>query len=129
MSVTRFKTFKSGREYFRLGAESYSSLRRVVKKEENSVVALRSLLNVFACGQVSSPRLYRLIHDQNNVYIFCLSIGDLILKDKDLNEKNKILQRPTSLNMGGQTSPILIKGLKLSTSHMSKLVHEYDFLF
>ena len=29
------------------------------KKEENSVVALRSLLNVFACGQVSSPRLYR----------------------------------------------------------------------
>ena len=31
------------------------------KKEENSVVALRSLLNVFACGQLSSPRLYRLI--------------------------------------------------------------------
>ena len=30
------------------------------KREENSVVALRSLLNVFACGQVSSPRLYRL---------------------------------------------------------------------
>ena len=26
----------------------------------NSVVALRSILNVFACGQVSSPRLYRL---------------------------------------------------------------------
>ena len=52
--------FKSGREYFRLGADSYSSLGRVVKKE-NSVVALRSLLNVFACGKVSSPRLYRLI--------------------------------------------------------------------
>ena len=32
------------------------------KKEENSVVALRSLLNVFACGQVSSLRLYRLSH-------------------------------------------------------------------
>ena len=30
------------------------------KKVENSVVALRSLLNVFAWGQVSSPRLYRL---------------------------------------------------------------------
>ena len=29
-------------------------------RELNSVVALRSLLNVFACGQVSSPRLYRL---------------------------------------------------------------------
>ena len=29
------------------------------KREENSVVALRSLLNVFACG-LSSPRLYRL---------------------------------------------------------------------
>ena len=27
----------SGREYFRLGAESYSSLGRVEKKEENSV--------------------------------------------------------------------------------------------
>ena len=32
------KTSKSGREYFRLGAESYSSLGRVGKKsEENSV--------------------------------------------------------------------------------------------
>ena len=51
---------KSGREYFRLGAESFSSLERIGKKEENSVVALRSLLNVFAGGQVSSPRLYRL---------------------------------------------------------------------
>ena len=30
------------------------------KREENSVVALRPLLNVFAGGQVSSPRLYRL---------------------------------------------------------------------
>ena len=30
------------------------------KKKENNVVALRSFLNVFACGQVSSPRLYRL---------------------------------------------------------------------
>ena len=46
--------FKSEREYFRLGART----RR--KKEENSVVALRLLLNVFACGQVSSPRMYRL---------------------------------------------------------------------
>ena len=27
--------------------------------------ALRSLLNVFACGQVSSPRLYRLTVDHN----------------------------------------------------------------
>ena len=29
------------------------------KEEENSVVALRSLLNVIACGRISSPRLYR----------------------------------------------------------------------
>ena len=29
-------------------------------RQVNSVVALGSLLNVFACGQVSSPRLYRL---------------------------------------------------------------------
>ena len=34
------------------------------KREEKSVVALRSLLNVFACGQVSSPRLYRLNFQQ-----------------------------------------------------------------
>ena len=34
------------------------------KREKNSVVALRSLLKVFACGQVSSPRLYRL----NNLF-------------------------------------------------------------
>ena len=27
------------------------------------MVALRLLLNVFACGQVSNPRLYRLTHD------------------------------------------------------------------
>ena len=54
------KTSKSGRENFRLGAESYSSLGRVEKKRKNSVVALRSLLDVFACGQVLSPRLYRL---------------------------------------------------------------------
>ena len=31
------------------------------KTEKNSVAALRSLLNVFVCGQLSSPRLYRLI--------------------------------------------------------------------
>ena len=55
--------FECERVYFRLGAESYSSLGRVGKKEEKNVVALRSLLNVFACGQVSSPRLYRLITD------------------------------------------------------------------
>ena len=47
---------KSGREYFRLGAESYSSLGRVGKKEKIAC----PLLDVFACGQVSSPRLYRL---------------------------------------------------------------------
>ena len=29
-------------------------------REVNSVVALRSILNIFACVQVSSPRLYRL---------------------------------------------------------------------
>ena len=44
--------FKSGREYFRSDASE--------KREENSVVALRSLLNIFACEQVSSTRLYRL---------------------------------------------------------------------
>ena len=31
-------------------------------REVNSVVAQRSLLNIFACGQVSSPRLYRLCY-------------------------------------------------------------------
>ena len=35
------------------------------KREENRVVALRSLFNVFACGQVSSPRLYRLNQNFN----------------------------------------------------------------
>ena len=49
---------KSGREYFRLGAESYSSLGRVAKKKEKKIAC--TLLDVFACGQVSSPRLYRL---------------------------------------------------------------------
>ena len=29
-------------------------------REVNSVVALRSFLKVFACGQVMTPRLYRL---------------------------------------------------------------------
>ena len=43
--------------YFRLGAESYSSLCRV---GNSRVVALCTLLTKFACGQVSSPRLYRL---------------------------------------------------------------------
>ena len=44
------------REYFRLGAESYSSLERVGRKERKIACPL---LDVFACGQVSSPRLYR----------------------------------------------------------------------
>ena len=43
---------------FRLGAESYSSLGPVGKKEKKIACPL---LDVFACGQVSSPRLYRLI--------------------------------------------------------------------
>ena len=47
------KKSKSGREYFRLGAESYS--RR--KKEKKTACPF---LDVFACGQASSPRLYRL---------------------------------------------------------------------
>ena len=50
------KTSEIGREYFRLGAESYSSLGRVGKKKKIAC----PLLEVFACGQVSSPRLYRL---------------------------------------------------------------------
>ena len=49
------KTSKSGLEYFRLGAESCSSLGRVGKKKKKAC----PLLDVFACGQVSSPRLYR----------------------------------------------------------------------
>ena len=48
---------KTGREYFRLDAESYSLLGRVGKKRRKYS---RPLLDVFACGQVSSPRLYRL---------------------------------------------------------------------
>ena len=51
------KTSKSGREYFRLGAESNPSLRRVGKKEKKIACPL---LDVFPCGQVSNPRLYRL---------------------------------------------------------------------
>ena len=47
---------KSGREYFRRGAESYSSLGRVGKKKKKIACPL---LDVFACGQVSSPGLYR----------------------------------------------------------------------
>ena len=39
---------KSGREYFRLGAESYSSLGRAGKKEKIAC----PLFEVFACGQV-----------------------------------------------------------------------------
>ena len=44
---------KSGREYFRLGA-------RTRRKKEKKIAC--SLLDVFACGQVSSPRLYRFIN-------------------------------------------------------------------
>ena len=43
------KTSKSGREY--------SSLGRVEKKDKKISY---QLLDVFACGQISSPRLYRL---------------------------------------------------------------------
>ena len=35
----------------------------------NSVVALRSILNFFACGQVSSPRIYRLRYKLKNFYL------------------------------------------------------------
>ena len=45
------------REYFRLGAESYSSFERVGKKKKKKACPL---LDVFDCGQVSNPRLYRL---------------------------------------------------------------------
>ena len=51
------KMSKSGREYFRLGSESYSSLGSVGKKEKKIACPL---LDVFACGQVSSRRRYRL---------------------------------------------------------------------
>ena len=47
--------------YFRIGAESYSSPERIENSRVNKVVALWTLLAKFACGQVSSPRLYRLI--------------------------------------------------------------------
>ena len=57
-SPIQAKMSKSGREYFRLGVESYSSLGRVGKKEKKIACPL---LDVFAWGQVSSPRLYRLI--------------------------------------------------------------------
>ena len=53
---TQAKIFKSEREYFRLGAESYSSLGHVGKKRKRKYS--RPLLAKFACGQVSSPRLY-----------------------------------------------------------------------
>ena len=49
--------------YFRPGAESYSSfglLNYFLWWEVNSVVALCTLWTKFTCGQVSSPRLYRL---------------------------------------------------------------------
>ena len=64
-SPIQAKTSKSGREYFRLGAESYSSLGRFGKKKKKIACPL---LNVFACGQVLSPRLYRLngiLNEQN----------------------------------------------------------------
>ena len=50
------KRLKVDASIFRLGAESYSSLERVEKKKKIAC----PLLDVFACGQVSSPRLYRL---------------------------------------------------------------------
>ena len=63
------KTSKSGREYFRLGAESYLSLGRVGKKEKKIAC---SLLDVFVSGQVSSRRLYRLtgIKETQNLFFF-----------------------------------------------------------
>ena len=62
----RRKRPKNGREYFRLGSKSYSSLGRVGKKKKIAC----PLLDVFACGQVSSPRLYRLSF---NLYFLVLS--------------------------------------------------------
>ena len=55
---TRFrrKRPKVDASIFRLGAESYSSLGRAGKTEENSM----DILAKFSSGQVSSPRLYRL---------------------------------------------------------------------
>ena len=63
----------SGREYFRLGAESYSSLGRVGKKDKKIACPL---LAKFACGQVSSPRLYSVIQsllriDQSLTFVSC----------------------------------------------------------
>ena len=51
------KTSKSGRVYFRLGAEDILVARTRRKKDKKIACPL---LDVFACGQVSSPRLYRL---------------------------------------------------------------------
>ena len=48
---------QSGREFFRLGAESYSSLARGGRKRRK---CSRPVWCKFACGKVSSPRLYRL---------------------------------------------------------------------
>ena len=56
---------------FRLGAKSYLSLRRVGKKRRKYS---RPLLNVFACAQVSSPRLCRLII---NVLLLLTNCGSL----------------------------------------------------
>ena len=53
----RRKRPKVDASIFRLGAESYSSLGRVGKKEKRIACPL---LDVLACGQVSTPRLYRL---------------------------------------------------------------------
>ena len=53
---------KSGREYFRLGAEWYLSLGRVWKKEK----ILASTFERFQ--QVSSPRLYRLTKNTDFLY-------------------------------------------------------------
>ena len=44
--------------YFRLAAESHSSLGPVGKKQKKIACPL---LDVFACGQVSSPHLYRFL--------------------------------------------------------------------
>ena len=55
---------------FRLGAVSDSSLGRVEKREENSV----STLDVFACGQVSNHRLYRLKAVNRVIYSLSESI-------------------------------------------------------
>ena len=51
--------------YFRLGAESYSSLGPVGKKEKKIAW---DILAKFACGQVSSPRLHRLKSSEGFFY-------------------------------------------------------------